>query len=630
VAAASNPKILVAVHGIGDQIGYETVQSVASRVATYLGVAPALPLGRFYPVTAGGVAVPKPAPQLMMDPPDPRQLVGFGFAEVYWAPIARQLVEAKYVLEEAKKWARTISGRVAIRAARSDDGGMLPPREQLRLVTVLDQLIETIFILERLTMVAEKAGLFKFNLRKLLVDFIGDVQLVADFAASRGSILQEFDSVMTSAAGLGGSRPADLYLVAHSEGTVLTFLSLVTALSDPARYPWISSVKGLMTIGSPIEIHHILWPELWRTPPPGTKPLAPAKGLTHSFPWHNYYDYGDPIAYELTETEKWMNETGVSNHMKLETHAFSRSHLPGKAHTDYWHDEELFGYFIESQVAPPAEGTPSRFPAPPRTKRVAQFTSYVLPNLIILLLLLAATYLFYTPVSGVLKPDGLPAWSVLRDVLGIGLLLLGVTAAGRLPRLTDTWWWWALAAGVLVLGMVAYANVTCADSRWALGRAFVGFASPADANERPLLELPVTFPCASDSSTTALAEVRAATKGTLLLAAFLALVSGVAASWSPYWGVRILPSVGALAAFALVAFLLWQPSTATDRNIAFWPIILGGAAFFYLWWLATLLFDLVFVWQRYIRHSAVRHRLSDLATHGYTPTKVEQIVTRMP
>ena len=46
-----------------------------------------------------------------------------------------------------------------------------------------------------------------------------------------------------------------------------------------------------MTIGSPIEVHHLLWPDLWR----GLKPDAEMAGRPR-IPWKNYYDYGDPIA----------------------------------------------------------------------------------------------------------------------------------------------------------------------------------------------------------------------------------------------------------------------------------------------------------------------------------------------
>ena len=40
-----------------------------------------------------------------------------------------------------------------------------------------------------------------------------------------------------------------------------------------------------------------------------------------------------------------------------------------------------------------------------------------------------------------------------------------------------------------------------------------------------------------------------------------------------------------------------------------WPVLLGGAAFLYLWWLAALIFDLGFVWQRYIRQALGHKRL---------------------
>src|SRR5688500_5714012 len=96
-------KILVAVHGIGDQVGYETVSSVAGRLGSYLGIAPAVPIGRFYPAGTDPTLKVSAGPALMMSPPDPSALVGFGFAEVYWAEIARTPVKAGHVLQEAKK-----------------------------------------------------------------------------------------------------------------------------------------------------------------------------------------------------------------------------------------------------------------------------------------------------------------------------------------------------------------------------------------------------------------------------------------------------------------------------------------------------------------------------------------------
>ena len=55
-------------------------------------------------------------------------------------------------------------------------------------------MVETIRTLQRVTFVAEKAGLFKFDLGQLLTDFVGDVQLVADFQVYRQRIIDEFDT----------------------------------------------------------------------------------------------------------------------------------------------------------------------------------------------------------------------------------------------------------------------------------------------------------------------------------------------------------------------------------------------------------------------------------------------------
>jgi hypothetical protein len=45
---------------------------------------------------------------------------------------------------------------------------------------------------------------------------------------------------------------------------------------------------------------------------------------------------------------------------------------------------------------------------------------------------------------------------------------------------------------------------------------------------------------------------------------------------------------------------------------ALWPVVLAGAGFLYLWWLAALLFDLVFVWHRYIRGGAAMTALNHI------------------
>jgi hypothetical protein len=52
-----------------------------------------------------------------------------------------------------------------------------------------------------------------------------------------------------------------------------------------------------------------------------------------------------------------------------------------------------------------------------------------------------------------------------------------------------------------------------------------------------------------------------------------------------------------------------------ESEVPVWPVLLAGAAFLYLWWLATLLFDLAVVWWHYIRNDSLVERLA--ATSGY-------------
>jgi hypothetical protein len=55
---------------------------------------------------------------------------------------------------------------------------------------------------------------------------------------------------------------------------------------------------------------------------------------------------------------------------------------------------------------------------------------------------------------------------------------------------------------------------------------------------------------------------------------------------------------GALAANTLAYAYLFHPSKAP-----LWPVLVSAIAFLFLWRLSALIFDLVFIWHRYIRFS---------------------------
>jgi hypothetical protein len=45
-----------------------------------------------------------------------------------------------------------------------------------------------------------------------------------------------------------------------------------------------------------------------------------------------------------------------------------------------------------------------------------------------------------------------------------------------------------------------------------------------------------------------------------------------------------------------------------------WPAFSAGGIFLYLWWLAALIFDLSFVWHRYIRRNVALSHMDEIAT----------------
>ena len=311
-------KIIVAVHGIGDQTRFATVQQVLAQFSRYFGGTAAVPLGNFQP---SGNAV-------VFTPNSPPGLSGFGFAEVYWADIPREVVKKGYVLEDVQPWVKTIIGRVHQRPSTT-----LTDADARMIEQVLGEMLQTIDVLERLFFLAGKMGVFSFDLKKVLVDFLDDVQIVAEFKEQGGQIGQIFAELM-QAVDDQLQDAEEIYIVAHSEGTVVTLLGLLTALCAQDN-PWISKVRGLMTIGSPIDKHLILWPELFATF------QKPCRQLDPPIEWHNYYDYGDPVGFEL-ETARQRFASGswenVFHFPATNDHGFARYPLPGKAHNDYWQD----------------------------------------------------------------------------------------------------------------------------------------------------------------------------------------------------------------------------------------------------------------------------------------------------
>src|SRR6185503_1489243 len=296
-------KVIVAVHGIGDQFNFATIQTVAYRFFRFFGSPAGVPLGSFHASRVGSTGA-----FLFQGKEYPEEFCRIGFDEVYWASIPREPEKEGHTIEEAKKWATTIVERLNSRNETGRSGLNNKDYEKVR--SVLDEMINTLAVLERLCLIAKKAGVFEFDLKTILTAYLGDVQIVTEFADYREKILAQFYAVMKKV-----SNDCDeIHIVAHSEGTVVAFLGLLTAMCKyhdaRAEWSWIEKVRGLLTIGSPIDKHVILWPELWKQFERETcsKPFLPNPPIE----WRNFYDFGDPIGFEVESGREWM-ETKTSH-----------------------------------------------------------------------------------------------------------------------------------------------------------------------------------------------------------------------------------------------------------------------------------------------------------------------------
>jgi hypothetical protein len=638
-------KIVVAIHGMGSQRRNDTVRAVAKRFGERHDL-PIMPLGYFSVDGDAEVLFSR------LDVPPEHELATIGFAEVYWADIPRSVVNAADTLEEAKEWGASIVSRARMlyhdRLKGKDQ--LLTARDFQAGAAIVEEVVETIGVLEKLMLVVEQVGLARFSLGRLLRDSVGDVQLVAEFQSYRERILHRFHHTVSRIVNgyrqrHGGCDP-QIYLVAHSEGSVVALLALLQALSgtsvrdpddrkaQPVAGDWVRCVRGFMTIGSPIDKHILLWPRLWQghrldseVCDDGRVRFGPAEAprlvLPGQIRWRNYYDFGDPIGAKVKSAARLLEDkhcTAFEFDTRKHDIGFNRYLMPGKAHTDYWKDPEVFEHFIRDVVSDggdeeasrslheqasrsQGEGTPRSQPitrsAPPasseidayrsgwpRSKALYSWLSLSIPYLLVAGLHFAAAFVLY---KWVLAGEWTTRWAAFQCMVGLGGLLICMTVAARVPRL----------AKVLSRGRPG-----AAGGRWllvvmaagVLGAVCVLVAAPEVARQlRAVLG-------SSDDQWGPTAIL-------LLVVAALLAISG----WIygvPSWGRRV-PVLPKLAGrFPVMVGALILAGAVLDRLLSDGvdfgeaaSLLLGGTAFLLLWWLGMLLFGLAFVWHRYLRAS---------------------------
>ncbi|MEO6875769.1 MAG: hypothetical protein ABI222_13205 [Opitutaceae bacterium] len=601
MAASAQPlppinKLVLAVHGIGDQTRNSTILSTAEQFCRHYGYRALLPLGGFHDSLQNG----RP-PLVVSDPGSPGRLTTIGFSEIYWADLARKIETAGFTLQETKDWCRSVVSRIRVLAERREPGRTDIHYGQIEYV--IDEAIDAISVIESLLFLARKAGILDFNLKRVLDDYLGDVQLVTEFTDVRASIVGRLHEAFSNAHQLYPT--AEIYVVAHSEGTVVAWLGLLEAATDPVTYPWITQVRGFMTIGSPIDKHLILWPALFTAFHGPAKSLASAPAIR----WLNYVDNGDPVGFELDTARWWMHEHGYDrlfNFTANDDFYFTRYYVPGKAHTDYWEDADVFQHFILTVVAPP---TANDDPPPlarrmelvngPRNRFWAKFTSYVIAYLIPLAAVFAAVYFLTKGVDQYLDPKNEKEHlHLIRNVFALGILLAGTTVWLRVTQLVRAWGWHVGGAAIFATSAALYYFTAVSTDTLDWFGALPGTVRESWSNPRiGLIVISLS----------------------LILLVRLANSRLVRRMLSPFFPASLAVAAGSTARPPLfrntITVMLVLGVAALIGNAAFfehfhhpahaplWPIALAGAAFLYLWRLAALVFDLVFVWHRYIRHS---------------------------
>jgi hypothetical protein len=271
---------------------------------------------------------------------------------------------------------------------------------------------------------------------------------------------------------------------------------------------------------------------------------------------------------------------GVFNFPAEHDYGFTRYPFPGKAHVDYWTDETVFGHFISNVVketSGPLEAGADPTP-PPADDKVSKLLSCVVPYVAIAAVLLTGVYILFKAVMQAIEPNN-PEVSrtsaILMNVLRNTFVLLGITAAARVPRLTKS-------MGPRA-GAIGFAVLTCA----------VYWITAPDADPVALFGLSIP-PGVT----------------TVVLAAVVIGLSYAFGACLPAWGVTPLMMAGGLVVAAKIVAHVW---VAEHEDVgALWPVFLATAAFLYLWWLAALIFDLTVTWHWYIRGGRVLHRMDEI------------------
>lgn len=338
-------KHIVIVHGIGDQQPNETafgfmnafllnlpVDRYQVQVQSFFEEAPDEKLRTEVTDGTERKCLFHPAYFTVSDVQNKRNLV-IGFSEVYWQNIAR--AHQSRLPIPILTWARSVATRLQESTAQ---------RRARKALTNLEALLRMVH------------GVARFYQRSqafadILDKFLGDVQIYTEHAGIQRTINEHFLDVLGRVDGfvnqtrqkLDGTDfafdgPAEIYVVSHSEGTVVSYNSLVEAALQ--QQPWLERVRALVTLGSPLDKHYTIWRHRFvknRLEHVDLRFLG-----NHRIRWFNYFDVSDPVGYGLVKLKEAGATTDLDRLFEVKhDQGFARYPIPGLAHVEYFDDPAI-------------------------------------------------------------------------------------------------------------------------------------------------------------------------------------------------------------------------------------------------------------------------------------------------
>lgn len=352
-------KHLVIVHGIGDQAPNETALNFINQFIR------SLPYGEGYHVKVENMLekideikpddadTRKNKPRRSFTPAnfiftDEKMKIKhvIGFSEVFWKHIPDGYLEKNEGSPPIPifTWAHSINTRFLER------GGNYHRAKEA--ITNIEKMLG---LLDKISSIYKKSS----ELKEILNKFLGDVQFYTESKDIREEINQRFLDVLgrinsfssgiKEKMGIDAFESNEIYVIAHSEGTVVSYNSMVQAekarQNNASGYDWLKQVKGFVTMGSPIDKHYTIWKNRFEQNHVNEE-------WGEKIPWFNYWDYSDPVAYgmkvlyepseviwppqqeEKTDAQKMFD-------LKYDT-GFTRYSIPGAAHVAYWNDTAIY------------------------------------------------------------------------------------------------------------------------------------------------------------------------------------------------------------------------------------------------------------------------------------------------